>query len=221
MPLSEEHLSTLALLPTGFRDLALAGLLSNQTINILVRASQNEIPYSLRNTELSNQCDFWDYRNACPGLAIPDGPDGPSLERMACLGLIRYCFNITYPARDWECLPHCMNLHLFNRLPMVPVPVNLASRRCLLWVWLMGIDSWSDQDANLTLEGITLLHYISQKFPETTSWTAWDFDKLGADFFWTDGISKVMHQYWGEYEVASLPLPRSFNGRWCNGKWIR
>lgn len=205
MPFTKDHLSALDLLPSGFRDVAFTGTFSNQTISIIVRAAGNDAPSFLLNTEVYPPSYFRDYPDACPALTIPDGPNGPSLEKLTCLALIRHCFNITFPERPRACLSHCLNIELLHKLPIVPVSTVAAQRECLLWVWLMSVDSWSYHGANLSLEGANLLYQITEKFPETATWTPSDFDKLGTKFFWTRGISKVVRDYWAKKELLQLP----------------
>jgi hypothetical protein len=131
-----------------------------------------------------------------------DGPGGPSLEKLICLSLIRYCLNRVVYVRSQACIFHRLSLELFEKLPLTVTPLCPYERRALLWVHMMVIDSWAQWTLKISDEAAHLLYLVDQTFPETRSWTSTDFDGFGQEFLWTENISRILQRYCEQRQPA-------------------
>jgi hypothetical protein len=84
-----EYVTRLQSLPEGFRAMVALNLLSLETMIILERIVLVDIE-GVSASEYPEE-PYPNIRKACPALSIPDGEDGPDMERLLCLALIRYC----------------------------------------------------------------------------------------------------------------------------------
>lgn len=207
-PFSQEILYTVGTLPTGLSRLARDGLLSYETINIIKRITSRR-RWSIQASDyrpqdkavygdpfIQHEPYFKDFRAACPALNLPDGPDGPPIEKLVCLALMRFSVNNSNRERPRACVYHCLSVTLTEQLPQIPVPSRSVERRALLWVWMMTIDSWSVGDRQIASEGARLLRQLTDRFPETKLWCAEDFERLGRDFLWTSNVSMIVERNW-------------------------
>lgn len=203
--------------PPGFRGLAAVNHLSLRTVQIIQRIIGRQTwgvwPSSYDSNDTLIYGDPWaeasyrDFREACPALNLPAGTDGPPLEKVVCLALIRYCLNRAVYDRPRACVYHTLSIELLETLPnMVPSSTSVE-RRALLWVYMMAIDCWAVSTEAITQEASYLMHQMELKFPETLSWTAKDFDCLGQEFLWTENISNILRRNYvrgdSDYSVRS------------------
>ena len=180
----------------GFATLALSGQLSHQTIVVIGRLAKVDIatvvPPSL------TEGPFQDYRQALPAITLShDREGGPSLERLLCLALIRYSFNAIPKTRPRSAGPHTLSSGVLRPVLDFPMPAETAKRSCLLWVWLIAIDTQNSASGGLALEAAHLMYWIPRKFVETTRWSVSDFEYFGTQFFWTKSLTEIFREYWG------------------------
>jgi hypothetical protein len=188
--------------PAGFRSLATEGQLSPQTIQVICRIAGRRNwgvwPSSFNEHDVRLCGDPWmspphrDFREACPALNLANGPNGPPLEKLICLAMIRYCLNRAVYDRPRACIYHTLSIDLLQVLPNVIPSIGQAEREAMLWVFLIGVDCWAVASERLTDEAAFLLRQIELKFPETLGWTGQDFDGFGTKFLWTTNISRIM-----------------------------
>lgn len=200
--------------PSGFRDLAVAEQLSARTIQIIqrivARQSWGVWPASYDENDTRALGDPWcstsyrDFREACPALNLPAGPAGPPLEKLICLALIRYCLNRAVYDRPRACVYHTLSIELLDSLPATRPSRSRAERQALLWVYTLAIDCWAVATRAITDEATSLMHQMSEKFPETLSWTMADFDSLGNQFLWTENIASILQQHYVKAKAGIL-----------------
>jgi hypothetical protein len=205
--------------PSGFRDLAREGYLSDQTMRVIQRvAAQQNFgvwPSSYDAKDSLTYGDPWtepvysDFREACPALNLPDGPNGPPLEKLVCFALIRYCLNRAVYERPRACIYHTLSIELLRVLPGVkPATDNAVERQALIWIHTMAIDCWTVSTREMTAEASSLIQLMETKFPETKTWTAKKFDAFGQRFLWTRNISSIMAQH--HEKTAGAPSTATF-----------
>jgi hypothetical protein len=217
--------------PSGFRELAIARQLSPRTIQVIQRIMGRQSwgvwPASYDEIDARTLGDPWDntsyrdFREACPALNLPTGEDGPPLEKLVCLALIRYCLNRAVYDRPRACVYHTLSIELLESLPKTRPSANTIERRTLLWVFTIAIDCWAVATQSITDEAQRLMQQMRLKFPETLSWTMADFESLGRDFLWTDNISGILQQHYisgGAFNEANscgepLVCPRRIHSR--------
>jgi hypothetical protein len=89
-------------------------------------------------------------------------------------------------------------MQLTARLPTFPVPKSRPERDCLIWVWLVAIDSWAMEYncSGLSSEGLQLLSQLRQAILELQDWEWWDLEALGEKFFWRDEFGDLLSTNW-------------------------
>lgn len=93
----------------------------------------------------------------------------------------------------------------------VPLIEELSQRRCLLWVWLVWIDSIADENGLIDAEGIEQICEIKIRFPETASWEMEDFAVVGNEFFVSKNVF-ILLRHW----KAGSPCHRGCEQRACS-----
>lgn len=204
LPLSQKSLITMQNLPEGFVRLCQGGSISWETVEVLKhiascrrRTGRSPDSQAEPRSTYGNIC-FRDWYTLCPALNLPNNFDGPPLEKFICLALLRYNTNVNMGGRPRLCVINSINVALKEQLPRHPVPFELSERRALLWTWMMAVDCWCIGERQLTPEAAQLLRQIKDKFPETKSWCAKDFECLGTEFLWNNNISKIVEKNWNE-----------------------
>ncbi|OQV05247.1 hypothetical protein CLAIMM_10019 [Cladophialophora immunda] len=197
-------------LPCGFRNLARAGALSSETLQIINRISikrdwgPQDPAYKEKQGEEKSKVyrpvagQAWNFWDACTAFRTPEGPGGPSLEKMICLALFRYCANRANRLRPKACIYHSATTQLTARLPKFRVSNSRTERDCLIWIWLVAIDSWAmaQNSPELSPEGSRLLSEMRKALPELRDWEWWDLESLGQKFFWRDDIRVLLKATW-------------------------
>ncbi|OAP56700.1 hypothetical protein AYL99_08812 [Fonsecaea erecta] len=211
----EDDTKTMEQLPCGFRNLARAGALSLETLQIIHRISvkqdwspQDPTYKGKYGEEMSKVYgpvagQAWNFWDACAAFRAPEGPRGPSLEKMICLALFRYCANRANHLRPKACIYHSATTQLTARLPEFRVSSSRTERDCLIWIWLVAIDSWAmaQNSAELSHEGRQLLLKMRKAMPELQDWEWWDLESLGQKFFWRDDIRILLKAIWESPEL--------------------
>jgi hypothetical protein len=190
----------LELLPTGFQCLRLCHAISTPTLRIVERVVNKRAG---QDTYISKQF----LHEQCPGLFTPDTPDGePALERVVCLALLRYCINSIKVNR--ACFKGCQfSRFVFELAELLPLLnpdkfTTQCQKDCLLWVWLMAIDSYSADAYGLFPEGVDLLVQMRDRYPQTVNWEYTDFAEVGRCFLWNENIEGIVRNYWPALRIA-------------------
>ncbi|KIW75478.1 hypothetical protein Z517_10219 [Fonsecaea pedrosoi CBS 271.37] len=206
----EDDVKIIDKLPCGFRNLARAGVLSSETLQIIHRISvkQDWSPQDATYREKQGKertkvyrpvaGQAWNFWDACTAFRTPDGPGGPSLEKMICLALFRYCANRANRLRPKACIYHSATTQLTARLPAFRVSSARTERDCLIWIWLVAIDSWAmaQNSPELSADGARLLAKMRDALPELRDWAWWDLECLGQKFFWRDDLRVLLRANW-------------------------
>ena len=197
-------------LPSGFQDLERAGKLSLATLQ-MIRRFNTKRDWDLRGSkvtkenagdkarhELLAQSQGQHFWNVCNAFRPSDVPHRATLERLICMALLRYCFNSIMPPRPRACICHTATEQLTALLPTFKVPASQMERDCLIWVWLMTIDSWSVSNNRGELEptGMQLMSQLRANLPELADWGWRDLEATGHKFFWRDDIGILLEAYW-------------------------
>ncbi|KIX94218.1 uncharacterized protein Z520_09928 [Fonsecaea multimorphosa CBS 102226] len=205
-----DDLETIERLPCGFRNLARAGALSSETLQIIHRISvkrdwsPQDHEYRERQGEEKTKVygpvagQAWNFWDACTAFRNPEGPEGPSLEKMIWLALFRYCANRANRLRPKACIYHSATMQLTARLPTFRVSNSRTERDCLIWIWLVAIDSWAmaQDSTEMYPEGLQLVSQMHKAMPELGDWEWWDLESLGQKFFWREDIRTVLRANW-------------------------
>jgi hypothetical protein len=212
-PLPGEFLTMLKRLPLGFQDLASDGLVSFETMRILdriVRMSDRAEHGNSTESLPVDEVPFTNIRQACPALSIPDGPDGPRMERLLSLALIRYCVNYFSVDRLKMVAYHTVTIELVKGLAKIRLPGTGLLREVFLWQTMTAVDSWSAGHGKLAKEGGLLLDIVNNRFPETRKWDEdlWRHFQLRWGF-WTENLNHVLGEYWRGWSRVSVPRRRS------------
>lgn len=185
--------------PQGFRSLVHANRLSPKTVQVIERivTRQNWSASDLySNSNPWEDACYRDFREACPALNIPSGPNGPALEKLICLALIRYCLNRVILDRPRACVYHTLSIELLDTLPQAVPSSDAMEREALLWVYNMAIDCWAVSYQAITPEATFLMQEMAVKFPDTLDWNIDDFNAFGRRYLWTENISGILRQYY-------------------------
>jgi hypothetical protein len=198
--MSLDQLSSFCRLPAGFQELALLGLLTTETIDIILqvqkmrkgRSYQLGHPHRSFAEGATKATRYDTLLEACPGLNAPDGPEGPALERLLCSLLMKLCIDKSkrymYPGSVYQNVV----IKLHKLLPLATAPAEGPGRSCLLWITLMMVDSWPKQPG----QTVNWLHQVHCWFPEIGSWEVSDFDEFGDKYIWPTEVSKLIGKYW-------------------------
>ncbi|KAJ9603245.1 hypothetical protein H2200_012023 [Cladophialophora chaetospira] len=206
----EDQMKLIIDLPIGFQNLVRTGALSSETINIIRRInakrdwSPQDSNYAERQGEARSKVfrpvtgQAWNFRDACTAFRTPDGPDGPSLEHLLCLALFRYCANRANRFRPRACIYHSATTHLTAKLPSFKLPDSRTERDCIIWIWLVAMDSLSlsINCSELSEEGVLFLSSMRKALPELVNWEWWDLEALGQKFFWRDDLHLLLQENW-------------------------
>jgi len=192
-PFSPETYSLVSQLPPGFRKLAQKGRIALDMLTVLknIVAFQmwsDKHEADLRRVLLAaaplkkRHCDIWE---ACSCLLVP----GPSFEKYLCLALILYCLNTFSPRRSYlssSNLGFTTPRHLLTqKLPSFS-EYSEDETDCLIWIWLVLIDSWRAKDGSHSDGAETLLLQFAERFPSYCAWTRIEY--VMKQFFATDSM---------------------------------
>lgn len=183
-------------LPLGFQNFALSGKIPFVTVKrILAMAGEEEAPVTTneRAPELAvTDSTFLQITEQFPGVTVCKDHNGPALERLLGLALVRFCKVQSVPFRIPLCLFHSVTLEMTEKVPLRIPSIDPAERAILLWIWLMTLDSWSLG----ATEPASWLDDMVKVFPEIESWTVADFKTFGQRFLWTENLSQLLEENW-------------------------
>ena len=128
-------------------------------------------------------------------MTISDTIKQPSFEKLLFNALLRYymnaanstLFNVTNFGRRME---------LTHKLPNIDCSqLTTDQLDCLVWMWLVGIESWRAWGA-IAPRGWVLLGQLLHQCPRVTQSSVDDLDKLCYKFFWTQDFSIRARSFW-------------------------
>ena len=84
---------------------------------------------------------FANFQDACPALGIPHGPEGPHIERILFLALMRHCVN-DHPNHRHLMINYLrVTMELVRALIAMNLPEDGVRRDFMLWTYLVAVDS--------------------------------------------------------------------------------
>ena len=194
-------------LPLGFSLLLHQHPISQDTISVLTNAcnlglgehcvvlthSQRLFLAGRRHVSRS----YYNLLDSVPILLVPDNSD-ILFEKMLVLALSVFAWcgfsTMRYPQYGMH---NAIITQLSYRLVQFQ-PGTAIERKCVVWMWLMVIDTWriSNSDGTFLLQGHDMLWQFHRRFPEYRSWT--DLQSLTRLFFWTGDMETYWSRRWEE-----------------------
>jgi hypothetical protein len=133
--------------------------------------------------------DFWE---ACSCLAAPDA-DGPNFEKLIVLALLLYCLHTFSPMRAVTAVYNGSRMNLTNVIRKTRMG-GVEEEECLMWIWMVLVDSWRDASEKLLPTGIELMHQSRERWGKVRDWTE-VAETLGS-FFWDKVFANRCRFYW-------------------------
>lgn len=181
-------------LPSGFQKLAIQGLISKDTQRLLARFS-HACRYGLDAVPKAEQ-HFPDFAMASPHVTSSE----PSFEKCLTLALICYAHMRWAIAPNYVAGILCHTISrtkLAQALASAPTFNDVAEIECMIWVWMVLIDSYRLQGSVLPKLGMSSLGEFRWHFPEWQSWTRIENDIL-PQFFWREEDSVAIRKAWNQ-----------------------
>ena len=194
-PTPGKNIDAIKILPLGFQELAWQGRLSCPMVLLIANRVTKSVPclasvWSIPST--NSETASIGLTKTYPGLTAQDDTNGPALERLICLVLMRIQvgYAIVPAFRSPTCMSHSITLELTNIIPQRQISATNGEWECVLWIWLMTLDCWSADSP----EAERWLRRLISRFPETSCWQLDDFEMLGERFMWTPHLSNVLRR---------------------------
>lgn len=190
-----------AVLPRGFQNLVDGGFLSMDTQRLLARFS-HACRYGLESVPKAEQ-HFPDFAMASPHVTSSE----PSLEKCLTLALICYAHMRWAIAPNYVAGILCHTISrtkLSQALALAPKFDTPAEIECMIWIWMVLIDSYRLQGSVLPKTGLSCLGEFRWHYPDWHSWATIENEIL-PHFFWRDGDSVAIKHAWNE-SVCEVPL---------------
>lgn len=181
-------------MPSGFQKLATQGLISRDTQRLLARFS-HACQYGLDAVPKAEQ-KFPDFAMASPYVTSPK----PTLEKCLTLALICYAHMRWAIAPNYVAGILCHTISrtkLAQALALAPTFKDVAEIECMVWIWMVLIDSYRLQGSVLPKLGLSSLGEFKWNFPELQSWARIEHDIL-PKFFWREEDSVAIRKAWDQ-----------------------
>ncbi|KAJ9616911.1 hypothetical protein H2200_000631 [Cladophialophora chaetospira] len=181
----------------GFHQLVTENALSFSILRILFRAihitslnprGRSELLTKTRQSP-KRYNDFWE---ACPGLRTSD-TSVSVFEKLLSLTLICYCY-IAFGSRFPQTHLRASSVEATELIGSY-FPKTQAEEDCLIWMWIIIIDSWRLGN-RLQPGGISLLFDLQLRFPAYRHVSA--VTDLANRFLWTADLNASVHMYWAD-----------------------
>ena len=206
IPMSRTQFATISRLPSGFRDLALTGMLRMETTNIILRIATKNFwatrqPHSLNRILADELVDqgFENFEETCPGLLSPDTDRGPAFEKLLSLALLRASIDTNSRFVGAGSVFMAISGWITQLLPVAIAVFEEPERSCLLWITLTMADSWPD-DLQMV---ITWMWQIFRWFPEVENWEAESFEHFGHRYIWIKEWSDLIARFLPQVQNVS------------------
>lgn len=176
--------------PRAFENLGLPG----SCLSLIERAHKgfSYAPIGSKIPKLHKHGMYEDIFQACNCLMIGEVAR-PTLEELVTLAIMLLCGDDTadIPAT-------AMYIVARGRLrKALKANVIGKTNECLIWIWVVGIDSWRVRGAHLSSEGRLMLHDLWKTFPETTNSNF--VQDIVARFLWTVSLLDRIRLYWAAF----------------------
>ena len=212
-PFPPELRVAISVLPSGFETLALGCVLSFDTLQVLITATDRtrQNIHALRREQAARRRirrkynDFWE---ACPCFGVLDD-NCNVLEKLICLTLVVYCCLAFDDLRSIQNVLRGSRAELSKKIasfkpalePSVLPEVSRAATDCHIWMWVIAVDSWrvantfaSRQGPPLLPEGAALFAKLMQRYPHVKSLDL--LDAIVGQFLWTVELRKSVKIFW-------------------------
>lgn len=198
VPLNNEWLDLTSTLPSGFKILAEVGRLSCHMLSLLGRAQEMAAAVATGMTKaflaVPNQNPYADFQEAVPCLDPSD--DGEAgFERLIACAIFLLTSRLLSPAKRaiWS-LPATGGRAILTEQLFNCRVENDAEKNCLVWMWLITIDSWGITSGQLPEKGQQLTRQLKVRYPEMSDWSR--LSNVVKDFFWTNELDVSCERYW-------------------------
>lgn len=223
-PFNSSLCALISWIPTGFRELALQRKLARDVLDVLSRAcgvsslqlrtpqqhtrwgkSWFVTPSDVSTSEKRRSDDFW---GACTCLGAPDEErtGKPNFEKLVVLAVILYCLHMFSPIRAGALSHNGSKMKLTNDIRR-RWSASGEEDECLLWVWMILVDSWRAANETLLPTGVELLGQLEARWEDKT-WT--DMKRVLGRYFLNENFEARCRGYWMvgvNNPVASRPPP--------------
>jgi hypothetical protein len=133
--------------------------------------------------------DFWE---ACSCLAAPD-LDGPNFEKLIVLALLLYCLHTFSPMRAVTAVYNGSRMNLTNVIRKT-IMGCMEEERCLMWIWMVLVDSWRNASEKLLPTGIELMDQSRERWGYVRDWS--EVTEILGSFFWDKAFASRCRLYW-------------------------
>lgn len=207
-PLSVDLRLLVSKLPRRFQVLAQRQKLALDVLHVLSRTVEAEEDLKLYGALVERQemfrsrkrryQDFWE---ACPRFGAPDELNPyeewePNFEKLVLFALMLYCMHTFSPIHTISTVYNGARTSLTRNLPrrrkdlMVP-----AQQDCLLWVWMILVNSWRALDQKLLPTGTKLMQELCDTWKDAVrSWH--ELDTMLRKLCWNERFGRRCNGYW-------------------------
>jgi len=208
-PFTEDIDAIVHQIPFGFRNIAQGGRFTKEMVVLLGRICYFErlgnVDEPLLRETLSSadgicQTAHNNFNEACPALSLP----GTCLEKYLSYALLLYC-NLTFSPKP-ALLEAC---NLIFAIPRFLLTRDLAAfeakptdeERCLVWIWLILIDSWIIANKFRSVASTALSLQLISKYPCCGDWTY--VEGILKDFFASATVLGSLQDHWSGLRMRS------------------
>lgn len=186
-------------LPTGFQALAKQERLAIDVLEVLARAAEaGQMQKKTRSIVTqedifrSRERRYHDFWEACTCLAAPD-VDGPNFEKLVVLALLLYCLHTFSPIRAVTAIYNGSRMKLTNDIGKRRRG-DVEEERCLLWIWMVMVDSWRNASGALLPTGIESMKQLRERWASVSSWA--EATGILREFFWDEPFAMRCKVCW-------------------------
>lgn len=198
IPLNSEWSDLVNTLPNGFKPLAKVGRLSCHLLRLLGRAQEMAVAVATGTTKaflaVPNKDPYPDFLAAVPCLEPSD--DGEAgFERLIACAIFLLTSRLLAPAKRaiWSLPATGGRMILTEQIFNCRVDTD-AEKNCLIWLWLISIDSWGIVSGELPENGRQLVRQLKVRYPEISEWS--HLSNVAKEFFWTKELEISCEGYW-------------------------
>jgi hypothetical protein len=194
-PFPSELWSSITKLPAGFQKLVTECVICFDILSILSRLTHisrlgyhNRLEFIKKTRKMGgSHNDFWE---ACPCLGIVDDLS-PDLEQLLSLTMI--CYSFTAFSSNYYPSAFRGSRHALTKKISSYAPKSQAEEDCLIWMWVIAIDSWRTS-SGLPQPGLALLFKLQSRLPALRSLSA--VNAIVRQFLWPREFSIAANRYW-------------------------
>lgn len=198
LPLRGPMAGVVSALPRGFGPLAESGRLSCQVLQVLARMQEMLVAMTSGRIQMflstPNQDPYPDFCSAVPCLYASKGGEA-GLERLLCCALFLLTSRLLSPRKQvpWS-LPVTGGRTILTQQTFNCQVESDIEKRCLIWIWLIAIDSWAVESGDIPETARWLMQRLRERYPETSAWSY--VSNVVSDFFWTQDLETSCEGYW-------------------------